>query len=398
MTLMCGLTIEKINEKGGINPNKFLSYLALSNSATDPWNDFDIDKSIVVEDFETNVQGEVDYIDSKTYKIIRQEKEVKIPHTDGCGIMLNGPTRMIRAPFIKGLLITFPFDKFIKEKCKNGTCIIKDIYGKEYDILADGIEYIFTKSQFKLYKYYSSWQEYKDNFKKYNCEVCYCNIEENYIPKSRINYQMLQTLTDITSNEINYLIKNTIKEINGIQYRFDKKGYRVNDRTNEVKRSKYYLSCDRVNGLMTVYADKSRTIPIKTIRVSVGNPTTLTPAGTFTVKRSLRWQPLMGPSWGQYGSHVVGGIYVHSVACGEKNDHNLPVGEYLRLGNPASHGCIRCCVADAKWVFDNCNGSEIKIYDGIYKSDEALKGPLGRKALTPLRGAKNFDPTDPAYN
>ena len=49
-------------------------------------------------------------------------------------------------------------------------------------------------------------------------------------------------------------------------------------------------------------------------------------------------------------------------------------------------------------VFDNCNGSEIKIYDGIYKSDEALKGPLGRKALTPLRGAKNFDPTDPAYN
>ena len=46
----------------------------------------------------------------------------------------------------------------------------------------------------------------------------------------------------------------------------------------------------------------------------------------------------------------------------------------------------------------SCNGSEIKIYDGIYKSDEALKGPLGRKALTPLRGAKNFDPTDPAYN
>ena len=193
-------------------------------------------------------------------------------------------------------------------------------------------------------------------------------------------------------------VKNTIKEINDIQYRFDKNGYRVNDRTKEVKRSKYYLSCDRVNGVMTVYADHKRTIPIKTIRVSVGNPTTLTPAGTFTVKRSLRWQPLMGPSWGQYGSHVVGGIYVHSVACGEKNDHNLPVGEYLRLGNPASHGCIRCCVADAKWVFDNCNGSEIKIYDGIYKSDEALKGPLGRKALTPLRGAKNFDPTDPAYN
>ena len=85
-----------------------------------------------------------------------------------------------------------------------------------------------------------------------------------------------------------------------------------------------------------------------------------------------------------------------SVACGQANSYNLPVGEYLRLGNPASHGCIRACVADAKWVWDNCNGSKIHIFDGTYTSNEALKGPLGRKALTPLRGSKNFDPTDPA--
>ena len=109
-----------------------------------------------------------------------------------------------------------------------------------------------------------------------------------------------------------------------------------------------------------------------------------------------KYVPLMGPSWGQYGTHVVNGIFVHSVACGQKNEYNLPVGEYLRLGNPASHGCIRACVADAKWVYDNCNGSKIHIFDGTYTSNEALKGPLGRKAITPLRGSKNFDPTDPA--
>ena len=193
-------------------------------------------------------------------------------------------------------------------------------------------------------------------------------------------------------------VKNTVKTINGIQYRFDKNGYRVNDRTGEIKRSKYYLSCDRVNGVMTVYADKARTIPIKTIRVSVGKAETPTPKGTYKITRAGRWQQLMGPSWGQYGSWVVGGIYIHSVACSQMNDHNLPVGEYLKLGNPASHGCIRCCVADAKWVYDNCNGSEIYIFDGAYKSDETAKGPLGRNPLTPLRGAKNFDPTDPAYN
>lgn len=108
----------------------------------------------------------------------------------------------------------------------------------------------------------------------------------------------------------------------------------------------------------------------------------------------------MGPSWGQYGTHVdgagQGGIFVHSVACGQANSYNLPAGEYNKLGSPASHGCIRTCVADAKWVYENCNGAPISIIDGKYKADDAMKGPLGKKALTPLRGAGNFDPTDPA--
>ena len=192
-------------------------------------------------------------------------------------------------------------------------------------------------------------------------------------------------------------VKSTVRMINGVQYRFDKNGYRVNDRTNEFKQSSYYLTCDRVNGVMTVYTNSRMTIPIKTIRVSVGKAGTDTPKGTFTLRRSARWQPLMGPSWGQYGTNVVGGIFVHSVACSQMNDHNLPVGEYLKLGNPASHGCIRCCVADAKWVYDNCNGSRINIFDGKYTADETKKGPLGRKAITPLRGNYTFDPTDPAY-
>ena len=107
----------------------------------------------------------------------------------------------------------------------------------------------------------------------------------------------------------------------------------------------------------------------------------------------------MGPSWGQYGTHVQyagqGGIFVHSVSGSSPNSYSLPAAEYNKLGNPASHGCIRCCVADAKWVYENCNGATIKIFDGTYKADEVFKGPLGRRALVPLYGSKNFDPTDP---
>ena len=150
--IMCGLTRDEINKKGGINSNKFLAYLALCNSATDIWEDFDIDRSIVVEDFETNVIGEVDFIDEYDYSITRDKIPVKIPHMDGCGIMLEDKTRMVRLPWIKGLLVTFPFDKFIKEKC-NGESIISDIYGKEHDVLKENIKYIFTKSQFNIFSY-----------------------------------------------------------------------------------------------------------------------------------------------------------------------------------------------------------------------------------------------------
>ena len=216
--LMCGLTKEKINEMGGINSNKFLAYLSLCNSATDIWEDFDIDRSIVVEDWESNVFGKVDFIDEYTYEIKREERNILIPHMDGCGIMLEDNTRMVRLPWVKGLLVKFPFDKFIKEKCqeKNNNGTIYDIYGKEHNILKENIKYIFTKSQFKLWEYYSSWDEYKKLFKENKCEACYCNLEEDFIPSAKINYQMLQTLSDIKDEEINIITKRTREDIENI--------------------------------------------------------------------------------------------------------------------------------------------------------------------------------------
>lgn len=213
--LTCGLTAEHINECGGINPNKYLAYLALNNSATDVWEEFDIDKSIVVDDFETLVYGEVDHIDDVTYEIRREYMGTPIPHMDGCGIMLNDKTRMVRMPWVKGLLVQFSFDKFIQEKC-GGEATVYDIYGEKHNIIAEGIKYIFTKSQFKMAKYYDSWEQYKENFKKCGCEACYCNIEEDYIPKARINYQMLQTLTDMTDEEIQRITRKSIEEINAV--------------------------------------------------------------------------------------------------------------------------------------------------------------------------------------
>ncbi len=213
--LMCGLTIDEINERGGMNQNKFLSYLALMNSATDVWHGFDIDKSIIVDDWEAAVPGLVDHIDGVSYEIRREMTETVIPHMDGCGIMLDETTRMVRMPWVKGLLVTFPFDKFIQEKC-GGEATVTDIYGQDHNIIAEDIRYIFTKSQFKLWKFYDSWDCYKARFKNFGCNACYCNIEEPYIPKSRINYQMLQTLSDMTDSEIDRIISKTEQEIDDV--------------------------------------------------------------------------------------------------------------------------------------------------------------------------------------
>jgi len=210
--LMCGLTIDNINAQGGMNINKFLAYLALSNSATDLWEDifnkpFDIDRCIVVDDFETLIKCKVDDINYETYEITPgATKEIPIPHTDGCGLISSdycSKNFMVRLPWIKGLLGSFDFKQFVYENLSD-TCNgdIKDIWGDTYNIFKDDIQVIFTKSQLKMYKYYSSWDEYKRYFKQYGCEAGICNMEEDEISDAKINYQMLQTLYDATDEEI----------------------------------------------------------------------------------------------------------------------------------------------------------------------------------------------------
>ena len=215
-SLMCGLTIDDINAKGGNNPNKHLAYLALANSATDVWDEFDIDKTIVIDDFETDVFGTYDLVDDEDYSIKRVSDYVPIPHTDGAGMMLPcmGKNRMIRLPWVKGLLGVFDYRKFIE--VNNCSPVIKDIYGKEHDVIEEDIQIIFTKSQFKMWKYYDSWEQYKEMYKKYDCTAGCTNIEEDRIKDATINYQMLQTLTDISDEEILKISNNSIEQLKNI--------------------------------------------------------------------------------------------------------------------------------------------------------------------------------------
>lgn len=222
-TLMCGLTREIINlsKQKGMNLTKFMAYVALNNSATQEWKEFDIDKSIVVKDFETNVNGLVDYIDVKALKnaktieecIIRKRMDVPIPHSDGCGWVIPSLSKknfMVRLPWIKGLLTPCDFIKFCKTErtnvLDNTRYKIIDFWGKEHDLVEEDIQVVFTESQFKAIKYYKDWEEYKQYFKEYGCKANICNVETDTkdFRQASLNYQMLQTITDISDKEIEY--------------------------------------------------------------------------------------------------------------------------------------------------------------------------------------------------
>ncbi|MGJ9383216.1 RNA dependent RNA polymerase [Salipaludibacillus sp. CF4.18] len=218
--MFAGLTRKKINDKDSLNPNKFNAYTALTMTASIPWEGFDIDRCVVVDDFETNVNSWVDHIDSDTYEVKPVKKDVTIPHTDGAGMCLPGisdKSLQFRMPFFKGLLIPFEYDKFISRH-KNSSPFITDIWGETYDVIKDDIQIIFTKSQFKAAKFFDSWMEYKVAFRDYECESSIVSVEmdESKFEDKTLSYQVLQTLTSATDEELNKITSHTVNNINSI--------------------------------------------------------------------------------------------------------------------------------------------------------------------------------------
>ena len=157
----------------------------------------------------------------------------------------------------------------------------------------------------------------------------------------------------------------------------------------------YYIKINRQQNCVTVYALDSKgkyTKPVKAFACSVG-VNNATPTGTFSIPAKYRWHTLMGGVYGQYCSRIHGGVLFHSVFYSAQDPSRLAYNSYNRLGQTASHGCVRLNVEDAKWIYDNCPvGTKVTIYDS------KDPGPLGKP--TPIRidvnsPCRGWDPTDP---
>ena len=65
--------------------------------------------------------------------------------------------------------------------------------------------------------------------------------------------------------------------------------------------------------------------------------------------------------WAQYSFEIEGNILFHSVLYSDKDVDTLRKGSVYALGSPASHGCIRLSVKNAKWLFEHCKKGTLVI-------------------------------------
>ena len=218
--LMCGLTENRINEKGGINTGKYFAAKALniSNSIL-PKCDISIDDVIVVPDLKTEVTGLVNYLDVESLEITENtQMSIPIEHMDGAGIFQPGTlpcSCQIRGGWIKGAVFPFDFHRFInKFKEKLSTVHMIDAWGNPV-VIEDFLKakIILTDSQLKMRKYYDSMEEYRACFNRAGLSIAINMIADEKVESEvSVAYQPFQTIPrcNMTDENIEKLAEKSI--------------------------------------------------------------------------------------------------------------------------------------------------------------------------------------------
>lgn len=234
---MCGLTDDVINQKGGCNKGKYLAYkgLPLSASIIPEGYEIDIDKCLVIPDFETIINEEVEFIginhsNREFTGIERRKEDVPIPQTDGAGMFLPGvlpASAQIRCAHLKGAIFPFDFRKFLQQDQVEGikpNPVIQDAWGDPHDIVKEDIQVIFTASQLKMWRYYNSWNDYKKAFHDNDMRIAINKFADTN-PKgyAKTSYQFIQTLSSekLTDEKIAELCADTIEYLDKLKNDLD---------------------------------------------------------------------------------------------------------------------------------------------------------------------------------
>lgn len=142
--------------------------------------------------------------------------------------------------------------------------------------------------------------------------------------------------------------------------------------------TKYTLMVDVANQITRAYTydeNGEYTVLVREMICSTGTAKNPTPLGTTIMPSSrARWGYF--PTWdshAQYLTRIDSANAFHSVLYTEADERTLAVSSFEALGTPASHGCVRLYVSDAKWIYDNCAaGTIITVYEGEYDPEYTM--------------------------
>jgi len=159
-----------INLDKDINMSKFGAYFGLYSSSG---KRVSYPRYAVVKDFKFIKKNElVDFV-SEDNIVEERVMDIEVNSFDGMGLISPALSEkwsselglkrsavqfIIRAPFTKGLLVSFPFHLMAEE---NEISTITDIYGNVHSI--KDVDVILTESQFKMSSHYSSIEEHLRN-------------------------------------------------------------------------------------------------------------------------------------------------------------------------------------------------------------------------------------------
>lgn len=164
----------------------------------------------------------------------------------------------------------------------------------------------------------------------------------------------------------------------------------------------YAVTVDVRNQVTTVYGlddNGEYTDVVRQMICSTGLVGSPSDVGDWvTDGRRARWAYF--PTWGshaQYWTKINENIAFHSVIYNAVDYMALSTKSYNRLGQRASHGCIRLLVSDSQWVYENIRkGVTVTITEDLPADQELTKSllppPLNREYMIP---STTPEPTPP---
>lgn len=178
----------------------------------------------------------------------------------------------------------------------------------------------------------------------------------------------------------------------------------VNKASNNDKKT-YAILVNEYNCSVTVFTydinSKEQTYnkPVRAMVCSTGKkPLTETKENSWIkneVTDKSEWVMLSDNKYYQYATYIGEELMFQSSPYESQDVNSLIADEYNKIGTPATAKNIRLSVADAKWIYDNCDsGTMVRIVNTDYNRVYFPLGVPNAMKLTEDSKSLKYDPTD----